>query len=77
MTHRKSTLIVAIVICAAAWLALAASIILGLDVRVRVTAVIVAAFASEALIWCTAAVVGLSAFEARRKIWRMRPFSQR
>lgn len=79
MKRKKWILIAAIVIFAAAWLALAASIALGLDVRIRTGAVIAAAIASEGLIWCAAGVLGLSIFEARQRIWRAlaRPFSRR
>ncbi|MGD2131921.1 MAG: hypothetical protein PVI23_03955 [Maricaulaceae bacterium] len=60
----------------AAWAGVAVGYALGVDVTVWTTLVVIAAFASEALIWCLAAMLGLTVFEARRKIrsWLARPF---
>lgn len=59
-----------------AWLAVGAGFLLGVDRTTWTILVVIAAFASEALVWCIAAFLGLSVFEARRAIWRFltRPF---
>jgi hypothetical protein len=59
-----------------AWTAVGVGFVLRVDVTTWTILVVIAAFASEALIWCTAAMLGLTVFEARRAIWRFltRPF---
>jgi hypothetical protein len=60
----------------AAWAAVGVAFALRVDPTTWTILVVIAAFASEALVWCLAAMLGLSAFEARRAIWRFltRPF---
>jgi hypothetical protein len=60
----------------AAWAAVGAGFLLRVDPVTWTVLVVIAAFASEALIWCLAAMLGLTVFEARRRIWRWmtRPF---
>lgn len=53
----------------AAWTAVAIGYALGVDMKVWTTLVVLAAFATEALIWSLAAMLGLSVLQARRKIW--------
>jgi hypothetical protein len=55
----------------AAWTAVAIAFVLRVDPRTWTILVVVAAFASEALVWCLAAMLGLSVFEARRSLWRV------
>jgi hypothetical protein len=59
-----------------AWGALAVAFVVKVELALWTTLVVIAAFASEAMIWCLAAMLGLSVFEARREIWRTltRPF---
>jgi hypothetical protein len=60
----------------AAWAGVLAGYLLRVDVATWTVLVVIAAFASEAFVWCLAAMLGLSIFEARRAIWRFltRPF---
>lgn len=58
------------VVFLAAWAAVGVGYVLHVEVTTWTALVVVAAFASEALIWCLAAMLGLSVFEARRRIWR-------
>ena len=64
------------VVCLAAWTAVGVGYLLHVGVTTWTVLVVIAAVSSEALIWCLAAMLGLSVFEARRAIWRMltRPF---
>ena len=54
----------------AAWVAVAIGYLLQVGPATWTLLVVIAAFASEALIWCLAAMLGLTVFEARRAIWR-------
>jgi hypothetical protein len=53
-----------------AWSAVGVGFVLRVDAATWTILVVIAAFASEALVWCVAAMLGLSVFEARRAIWR-------
>ena len=53
-----------------AWSVVAAALAIGVDKMTWTILVTIAAFATEAFIWCLAAMLGLSVFDARRKIWR-------
>jgi hypothetical protein len=59
-----------------AWTAVGVAFLLRVDPVTWTALVVIAAFATEALVWCVAAILGLSVFEARRTIWRVvsRPF---
>lgn len=52
------------------WIGLAASLPLELDRSWRLGFAIVAAVATEATFWMCAAALGVSVFEARKRIWR-------
>lgn len=56
--------------CVAAWVALGAALWLDMDRGARLTLVVVAALATEALFWSVAAALGVTVFEARKRIWR-------
>lgn len=57
-------------ICLLSWLALGVGLMLAVDFTPRLILVAVAAVTTEALIWLTAGVFGLTVFQARQRIWR-------
>lgn len=57
------------VVCAAAWAAMFLGLYLGVDLKTRTVLVTLAALSGEALIWMSAATLGMTVFEARRRIW--------
>ena len=57
-------------ICLLSWLALGVGLMLGVDFTPRLILAAVAAVTTEALIWLTAGVFGLTVFQARQRIWR-------
>lgn len=63
-------------ICIASWIALGIGFALRVDITVWTILVTAAAIATELMFWCVALMLGLTVFEARRKIWRAvtRPF---
>ena len=56
--------------CLASWIALAIGIAVGAGFTVMVVLATLAAVTTEGLVWLTAAVLGMKAFEARREIKR-------
>ncbi len=54
----------------AAWIALGVGLYLDVSRQTRIILAVVAALATEALFWSIAATLGLSVFEARKRIWR-------
>ncbi|MDG2523431.1 hypothetical protein P7B02_18030 [Caulobacter segnis] len=69
MNWKKIVLGVAGAVCLASWIALGAGLAMGVDKPVRVVLVVIAAFATEALFWSVAAVLGVSVVQARKQIW--------
>lgn len=57
-------------LCLASWIALAVGLLLGVGFTPRLVLATAAALSTEALMWVTAAVLGLRLFEARRKVWQ-------
>ncbi len=57
-------------VCLLAWIAVAAGLALDVDRTTWILLVTVAAFATEGLVWLTAALLGLRVFEARRQLWQ-------
>ncbi len=53
-----------------AWIGLGIGLYLDVDRGARITLAIVAAVTTEALFWTTAALLGVSVVEARKRIWR-------
>jgi hypothetical protein len=53
-----------------AWIGLGIGLYLDVDRGARITLAIVAAVTTEALFWTTAALLGMSVVEARKRIWR-------
>jgi hypothetical protein len=53
----------------ASWIAVGVAYFIHVEKSTWVTLVVIAAFASEALFWCIAFMLGLGIVEARRKIW--------
>lgn len=60
----------------AGWAAVGAGVLMGVDRGAGIALVTAAALATEALFWAGAFALGVSVFEARRRIWRVvsRPF---
>lgn len=54
----------------AAWIALGVGLYLDVSKSARVTLAVVAAVSTEGLFWTTAALLGVSVVEARKRIWR-------
>lgn len=54
----------------AAWIALGVGLYLDVSRQTRIILAVVAAVATEALFWSIAATLGLSVFEARKRIWK-------
>jgi hypothetical protein len=63
----------------ASWIAVGVGYLMHVDKSTWVALVVIAAFASEALVWCIAAMLGLGVVEARKKIWQRlkKPFQGR
>ena len=53
-----------------AWAGFGLVLYLDLDRGARISLVLVAAVTTEALFWTTAALLGVSVVEARKRIWR-------
>lgn len=62
--------VVVAVAAMAAWAALGVGLYLDVSRGTRIILAVVAALATEALFWSVAATLGLSVFEARKRIWR-------
>lgn len=58
------------VVAVCAWVSLAIGLSMDVERQTRIILAVVAAFATEALFWSTAASLGVTVFEARRRIWR-------
>lgn len=58
------------VIAACGWIGLGLTLYLDAGRQVRLVAAVVAAVASEGAFWLSAAALGVSVFEARKRIWR-------
>lgn len=54
----------------AAWIALGVGIWLDVGRGAMFVLALAAALSTEALVWTTAAALGMTVFEARRRIWR-------
>ena len=70
-TRRKGWVLgIGATVCLLSWLALGVGLLLGVGFAPRVILVTAAALTTEALIWLTAGVFGLSVFQARQRVWR-------
>jgi len=54
----------------AAWAACLVGYFYGVDTAQWVVLVTIAAVATEALVWCAAAALGITVFQARKNIWQ-------
>ena len=54
----------------AAWAALGVGLYMDVSRQTRIILAVVAAVVTEALFWSVAATLGLSVFEARKRIWK-------
>lgn len=70
MTHKRIVGILGAVLLVAAWAAVGVGLLLQVDRQLWTYLIIAAAIATEVFIWCMALMLGLTIFEARRKIWR-------
>lgn len=70
MSFKKIIAIVAVLACISAWTAFGVGVFLDVGTTMKTVLLTIAALATEALIWAMALVLGLTVFEARRKIWR-------
>lgn len=60
-----------LVVCAVgAWVSLGVGLYLDVERSTRLILAVVAAVATEVLFWTCAAALGVSVFEARKRIWR-------
>jgi len=66
----KVLAVLLLVAAVAAWISLGIGLYLDVERGTRLTLAIVAAVATEALFWTTAALLGVSVVEARKRIWR-------
>lgn len=66
----KVLAVLLLVAAVAAWVSLGIGLYLDVGRGTRLTLAIVAAVATEALFWTTAALLGVSVVEARKRIWR-------
>ncbi len=66
----KVLAVLLLVAAVAAWISLGVGLYLDVERGTRLTLAIVAAVATEALFWTTAALLGVSVVEARKRIWR-------
>ena len=57
-------------VCLLSWLALGIGLLLGVGFTPKLILVTAAALTTEALIWLTAGMFGLSVLQARQRIWR-------
>lgn len=58
------------VVAVCGWISLFVGLGLGVGRETRLILAVVAAVSSEALFWIAAAALGVSVFEARKRIWR-------
>ena len=58
------------VVAVCGWISLGVGLYLDVDRGTRLILALVAAVATEALFWISAAALGVSVFEARKRIWR-------
>lgn len=66
----KVLAVLLLVAAVTAWISLGIGLYLDVERGTRLTLAIVAAVATEALFWTTAALLGVSVVEARKRIWR-------
>jgi len=58
------------IVCLLCWLALGIGLVLDTPRNTLIVLVTVAAVATEGLFWLAAAVLGVTVFQARHRIWR-------
>jgi len=66
--NKKRLLTAGAVVCLVVWLAFATALVLGIDGTLRLVMLTVALLLTEGLVWLSAAVLGITAFQMRRKI---------
>lgn len=69
MGLKKLILSLTAIIVLAAWLSMAAAIVIKPDQALFITIVTATAVLTELAIWVTAGVLGVAVFQARRKVW--------
>jgi len=58
------------VVAVCGWISLFVGLGMGVERQTRLILAVVAAVSTEALFWIAAAALGVSVFEARKRIWR-------
>lgn len=66
---RYGILAVVAIVCAASWITLVIGLGIGVDASWRLALAIAAALSSEALMWTTAAVLGIGLIEMLGRVW--------
>ncbi|WP_286800733.1 hypothetical protein [Oceanicaulis sp. UBA2681] len=69
-TIRRIAAFALIGLCAASWAALGLTILFDAPRALMISAVIAAAFSTEAMIWGGGALLGWTAFANRARLWR-------
>jgi hypothetical protein len=70
MKFRNFIVIAGMTALFAAWIAVGVGFVLEVERQTWVILVVIAAVATEAMMWCMAAAFGLTVLQARRQIWR-------
>lgn len=70
LPRQRWLLALAAAVCLLCWLAMGLSLALDADRTLRLVFVIAAALSTEALLWLLAVVLGVSALQPRRHLWR-------
>ncbi len=65
---KKRLLTAGVALCLAAWLAFVIALLVGIDGTLRLVMLTVALLLTEGLVWLSAAALGITAFQMRRKI---------
>lgn len=65
--YKKQLLLMGAVVCVVAWLAFATALVLGVDGTARLVMLTVALLLTEGLVWLSAAVLGITAFQMRKR----------
>lgn len=69
MNWKKIVLGVVGAACLVSWIGLGAGLAMGVEKAPRIALAIAAALTTEGLMWSVALVLGVSVFQARRRIW--------
>lgn len=65
---KRRLLTAGVAVCLAAWLAFAMVLVLGIEGNMRLIMLTIALLLTEGVVWLSAAVLGITAFQMRMKI---------